>query len=101
MEFCIADTFTDSLARLTGEEQKAVKTTAFDFQVNPIDTGLGFGECQDRCAGAGVTRGRRTFFRADQYCADCRVKNDKAAKKFPSGRPVAPRANWLNQTVKG
>jgi hypothetical protein len=26
MEFRIADTFTDSLARLTGEEQKAVKT---------------------------------------------------------------------------
>jgi hypothetical protein len=29
MEFRIADTFTDSLARLTGDEQKAVKTTAF------------------------------------------------------------------------
>ena len=27
MEFRIADTFTDSLARLTGEEQKAVKTS--------------------------------------------------------------------------
>jgi mRNA-degrading endonuclease RelE of RelBE toxin-antitoxin system len=33
--FLIADTFTDSLARLTGDEQKAVKTTAFDLQVNP------------------------------------------------------------------
>lgn len=30
--FLIADTFTDSLARLTGDEQKAVKTTAFEFQ---------------------------------------------------------------------
>ena len=28
MTFLIADTFTDSLARLTGDEQKAVKTTA-------------------------------------------------------------------------
>jgi hypothetical protein len=28
MHFRIADTFTDSLARLTGDEQKAVKTTA-------------------------------------------------------------------------
>jgi hypothetical protein len=27
MEFRIADTFTDSLTRLTGQEQKAVKTT--------------------------------------------------------------------------
>jgi mRNA-degrading endonuclease RelE of RelBE toxin-antitoxin system len=35
MEFRIADTFTDSLARLTGEEQKAVKTAAFDLQMNP------------------------------------------------------------------
>ena len=29
MEFRIADTFADSLARLTAQEQKAVKTTAF------------------------------------------------------------------------
>ncbi len=42
MEFRIADTFTDSLARLTGDEQKAVKTTAFDLQVNPAGPGLGF-----------------------------------------------------------
>src|SRR5688572_8365655 len=42
MEFRIADTFTDSLARLTGEEQKAVKTTAFDLQLNPAAPGLSF-----------------------------------------------------------
>src|SRR6266850_4963629 len=35
MDFRIADTFTESLARLTGDEQKAVKTTAFDLQINP------------------------------------------------------------------
>ena len=40
MEFRIADTFTDSLARLTGDEQKAVKTSAFDLQVNPTATGM-------------------------------------------------------------
>ena len=40
MDFRIADTFTDSLARLTGEEQKAVKTTAFDLQLNPANPGL-------------------------------------------------------------
>jgi mRNA-degrading endonuclease RelE of RelBE toxin-antitoxin system len=38
----IADTFTDSLGRLTGDEQKAVKTTAFDLQVNPSAPGLSF-----------------------------------------------------------
>ncbi len=35
MEFRIADTFTDSLAKLTGDEQKAMKTTAFDLQLKP------------------------------------------------------------------
>lgn len=42
MEFRIADTFTDSLARLTGDEQKAVKTTAFDLQMNPASPGMQF-----------------------------------------------------------
>jgi superfamily I DNA/RNA helicase len=42
MDFRIADTFTDSLARLTGEEQKAVKTTAFDLQINPASPGMSF-----------------------------------------------------------
>src|SRR3954469_8525572 len=42
MEFRIADTFTDSLARLTGDEQKAVKTTAFDLQLNPASPGMQF-----------------------------------------------------------
>jgi mRNA-degrading endonuclease RelE of RelBE toxin-antitoxin system len=42
MEFRIADTFSDSLARLTGEEQKAVKTTAFDLQLNPANPGMSF-----------------------------------------------------------
>jgi len=42
MEFRIADTFTDSLARLSGDEQKAVKTTAFDLQLNPSHPSLQF-----------------------------------------------------------
>ena len=42
MEIRIADTFTDSLVRLTGNEQKAVKTTAFDLQLNPANPGASF-----------------------------------------------------------
>lgn len=42
MDFRIADTFTDSLAKLTGDEQKAVKTTAFDMQLNPANPGMSF-----------------------------------------------------------
>lgn len=42
MNFRISDTFTDSLAKLTGDEQKAVKTTAFDLQLNPANPGMSF-----------------------------------------------------------
>lgn len=42
MEFRIADTFTDSLARLTAQEQRAAKTTAFDLQLDPSAPGLSF-----------------------------------------------------------
>ncbi len=42
MEFRIADTFTESLARLTGDEQKVVKTTAFDLQLDPSNPGMQF-----------------------------------------------------------
>ncbi|HMD03216.1 MAG TPA: UvrD-helicase domain-containing protein, partial [Candidatus Baltobacteraceae bacterium] len=42
MDFLIADTFTDSLARLTAQEQKAAKTTAFDLQIDPSAPGLSF-----------------------------------------------------------
>lgn len=42
MNFLIADTFTTSLAKLTGEEQKQVKTTAFDLQMNPANPGMSF-----------------------------------------------------------
>ena len=42
MQFRIADTFTASLGRLTGEEQKAVKTMAFDLQLDPSRPGFQF-----------------------------------------------------------
>lgn len=42
MEFRIADTFTDSLAKLQGDEQKSAKTTAFDLQMDPANPGMRF-----------------------------------------------------------
>ncbi len=42
MDFRIADTFTDSLAKLTADEQKLAKTTAFDLQLNPASPGMQF-----------------------------------------------------------
>ena len=40
MDYRIADTFTASLAKLTGEEQKFAKITAFDLQLNPANPGM-------------------------------------------------------------
>ena len=40
VEFRIADTFTSSLDRLTADEQRAAKTTAFDLQLNPANPGM-------------------------------------------------------------
>ena len=41
-DFRIADTFTDSLARLARDEQKAAKITAIDLQMDPSSPGLQF-----------------------------------------------------------
>jgi hypothetical protein len=42
MTFPLSSTFTDSTARLCGEEQKLVKTTIFDLQVDIANPGLYF-----------------------------------------------------------
>jgi mRNA-degrading endonuclease RelE of RelBE toxin-antitoxin system len=42
MEFRISDTFVDSLSRLNNQDQKEVKTTVFDLQVNPSTHGMSF-----------------------------------------------------------
>jgi hypothetical protein len=42
MEFRISDTFIASLARLSGSDQKAAKTTAFDLQIDPSSHSLRF-----------------------------------------------------------
>lgn len=42
MEFRIADPFTESLSKLTGQKQKLVKTTAFDLQLGPANPGMRF-----------------------------------------------------------
>lgn len=47
VSFLIADIFADGLARLTGDEQKAVKTTAFDLQMNPASARSTF---RERCS---------------------------------------------------
>ncbi|MES1949835.1 putative DNA helicase [Salinisphaera sp. S4-8] len=40
MHFRIADTFTESLRKLAGHEQKAAKDTAFELQLDPANPGM-------------------------------------------------------------
>ncbi|MES1985657.1 MAG: UvrD-helicase domain-containing protein [Pseudomonadota bacterium] len=40
MNFLIADTFTASFSRLSGQDQKAVKASVFDLQMDPTGNGL-------------------------------------------------------------
>jgi len=51
MDFRISDTFTSSLARLMPDEQKLVKQTAFDLQMDPLTPGMNFHplkKCRDK-----------------------------------------------------
>ena len=57
MEFRISDTFTDSLTKLTSREQKVVKTTAFDLQLNPSNPGMQFHKL-NRAKGPGLLVGK-------------------------------------------
>ncbi len=73
MEFRIADTFTDSLARLTGDEQKAVKTTAFDLQLNPANPGMSFHK---------LDKARDKNFRSVRVSSDIRLIVHKTASSL-------------------
>ncbi len=73
MQFRIADTFTASLARLTGEEQKAVKTTAFDLQLDPSRPGFQL----HRLDGA-----RDSNFRSVRVSRDIRIIVHQALDSF-------------------
>ena len=73
MEFRIADTFTDSLARLAGDEQKAVKTTAFDLQLNPANPGMSFHK---------LDRAKDPRFASVRVSADIRLIVHKSANSL-------------------
>lgn len=73
MNFRIADTFTDSLARLTSDEQKLVKTTAFDLQMNPVNPGMSLHK---------LGRARDQNFWSVRVGADVRLIVHKTASSF-------------------
>lgn len=73
MDFRIADTFTDSLGRLTAQEQKAAKTTAFDLQMDPSAPGLSFHK---------LDRAKDTNFWSVRVNADIRLIVHKTASSL-------------------
>ena len=72
-EFCIAATFSASLARLAGAEQKAAKTTAFDLQMDPSAPGLRFHR---------IERSRDPHFWSVRVSGDIRIIIHKTAASF-------------------
>lgn len=94
MDFLIADTFTTSLGKLTGEEQKQVKTTAFDLQVNPSNPGLSFHKL-DRAKDKSfwsvrVSRDLRIIVhRTDSSLLMCYVGHHDSAYRWAERRKIA------------
>lgn len=73
MNFHIADSFTTALARLTGQEQKQVKTAAFDLQLNPAQPGLQMHR---------LTNGRDPNFWSVRVSQDMRIIVHKTEASF-------------------
>ena len=73
MEFRIAATFSASLARLAGAEQKAAKTTAFDLQMDPAALGLRFHR---------IERSRDPHFWSVRVSGDIRIIIHKTDASF-------------------
>ena len=92
MEFRIADTFTESLARLTGEE-KAVKITAFDLQMHPTQPGTcsctnSINEETELLIGAGQPRYRLIVHRTAASLLLCYVDHHDQAYRWAERRKL-------------
>jgi superfamily I DNA/RNA helicase/mRNA-degrading endonuclease RelE of RelBE toxin-antitoxin system len=93
MEFRISDTFIDSLSKLTTQEQKAVKTTVFDLQIDPSHPGLKFHKldrAQDsRFASVRVNRDIRLIVhRSDDNLLICYVAHHDTAYNWAQRRKL-------------
>ena len=82
MEFRIADTFAASLANLGNQDQKAIKTTVFDLQVNLASPGMSFHKL-DRAQ--------------DPNFASVRVSSDRTRISFDTPQPFLPTWDFENR----
>ncbi len=93
MQFLIATTFTDSLAKLTGDEQKAVKQTSFDLHANLVDPGKSFhriNNCKDKDFWSiRVSRDiRMIIHKSDASLLLCYVDHHDAAYRWAERRKI-------------
>src|SRR5260221_6931784 len=98
MDFLIADTFLHSLAKLNGEEQKAVKTAAFDLQLDPISAGASLHRLQQardkNFWSARVSRDLRLIVhRTAERMILCFVAHHDAAYQWAAGRRLETHPN--------
>jgi hypothetical protein len=112
LQFLIADTFSDSLGRLNADEQKAVKTTAFDLQMDPSRPGLSFHRLDrakdKRFWSVRVSSDLRLIVhRTDESVLLCYVDHHDRAYEWAERRklethPVTGAAQWveIRETVK-
>lgn len=73
MKFCIADSFQSALSRLSAREQKAVKETVFDLQMNPAAPGLQFHR---------IDKSKDPNFRSMRVSSDIRLIVHKTKDSF-------------------
>lgn len=93
MHFLLADTFADSLTRLTSQEQKSVKTSVFDLQMDTSHPGLQMHRLENAKDpdfwSARVSRDIRLIIhRAAQSLLVCYVGHHDAAYAWAEGRKL-------------
>jgi hypothetical protein len=107
MEFRIADTFADSLARLTADEQKAVRTSAFDLQVFGVQraaTKRSVGEGPGRRGENGRRLAEGAGRRGGAAARDRRVRalgRRARLRATPSRRPACRSGSSTIETASG
>lgn len=90
MRFCIVESLPKALARLSLQEQNAVKITAFDLRMDPAHPELQFGRTDNgsRNGTASILRGVHTGTRpasSRRRCTGLRILRG-SARHVPQGR---------------
>jgi hypothetical protein len=87
MDFRMADTFTESLGRLTAQKQKAVKTTAFDLRTDPSGPGLSSVEAEIHAVGTWLSERLKESHQPEEIAVF--VRSDQQLSRAQAGVELA------------